>query len=49
MTSKETNTFNAIVVGSGMSDGWAAKELTERGRNIKHVTDYTRAMTKKTS
>jgi choline dehydrogenase-like flavoprotein len=27
----ETNTFDAIVVGSGMSGGWAAKELTEKG------------------
>ena len=27
----ETNSFDAIVVGSGMSGGWAAKELTEKG------------------
>jgi choline dehydrogenase-like flavoprotein len=48
-----TNTYDAIVIGSGISGGWAAKELTEnglktlmleRGRNIEHVKDYTSAM-----
>jgi choline dehydrogenase-like flavoprotein len=30
--SKE-NTYDAIVIGSGMTGGWAAKELTEKGLN----------------
>lgn len=29
--SKEENSFDAIVVGTGISGGWAAKELTEQG------------------
>ena len=46
------NVFDAIVIGSGISGGWAAKELTEkglttlmleRGENIEHVKDYTEA------
>jgi choline dehydrogenase-like flavoprotein len=48
-----SNSFDAIVVGSGMTGGWAAKELTElglktlvleRGRNIRHITDYPTAL-----
>ena len=27
----KTNTYEAIVIGSGISGGWAAKELTEKG------------------
>jgi choline dehydrogenase-like flavoprotein len=27
----KTNTYDAIVIGSGVSGGWAAKELTEKG------------------
>jgi choline dehydrogenase-like flavoprotein len=46
------NVFDAIVVGSGISGGWAAKELTEkgmktlmleRGRNVEHIKDYVNA------
>jgi glucoside 3-dehydrogenase (cytochrome c) catalytic subunit len=29
--SNKTNTYDAIVIGSGVSGGWAAKELTEKG------------------
>jgi choline dehydrogenase-like flavoprotein len=28
---KQKQTFDAIVIGSGISGGWAAKELTEKG------------------
>jgi choline dehydrogenase-like flavoprotein len=49
---KTSNSFDAIVVGSGISGGWAAKELCEkglktlvleRGRNVEHIKDYTTA------
>lgn len=47
-----SNVYDAIVIGSGISGGWAAKELTEkglktiileRGRNIEHIKDYVNA------
>jgi choline dehydrogenase-like flavoprotein len=28
------NTYDAIVVGSGISGGWAAKELCEKGLKV---------------
>jgi choline dehydrogenase-like flavoprotein len=28
------NTYDAIVIGSGISGGWAAKELTEKGMKV---------------
>ena len=43
------NTFDVIVIGSGISGGWAAKEfcekglktlVLERGRNVEHLSDY---------
>lgn len=43
------NTFDAIVIGSGISGGWAAKEfcekgiktlVLERGRDVEHIRDY---------
>lgn len=46
---KQSRTFDAIVIGSGMSGGWAAKEFCEkgfktlmldRGRDVQHIKDY---------
>lgn len=46
---EKANTFDAIVIGSGISGGWAAKEFTEkglktlvleRGRDVQHIKDY---------
>ncbi len=45
----DTREFDAIVIGSGMSGGWAAKELCdnglktlvlERGPEVRHLRDY---------
>jgi choline dehydrogenase-like flavoprotein len=47
--STKNNTFDAIVIGSGISGGWAAKEFTEkglktlvleRGKSVEHIKDY---------
>ena len=47
--SKKENSYDAIVIGSGISGGWAAKEfcekglntlVLERGREVKHIKDY---------
>jgi len=46
---KLLDTYDAIVIGSGISGGWAAMELCkkglktlllERGRDVQHLTDY---------
>ncbi len=50
---KNQNTYDAIVIGSGISGGIAAKELCEkglktlvleRGRDVKHIEDYPTAL-----
>lgn len=47
--SVKARTFDTIVIGTGISGGWAAKELTEkglktlvleRGKDVKHIVDY---------
>jgi choline dehydrogenase-like flavoprotein len=49
LKSQPNNTYDAIVVGSGISGGWAAKELCEkglktlvleRGPMVQHIKDY---------
>lgn len=49
LKAKQSTTYDAIVIGSGASGGWAAKELTEkglktlvleRGKMVKHIDDY---------
>ncbi|WP_392469828.1 GMC oxidoreductase [Sphingobacterium cellulitidis] len=47
--SEKNRSYDAIVIGSGISGGWSAKELCEkglkalvleRGRDVQHVKDY---------
>jgi len=49
MQDQEQIEYDAIVVGTGISGGWAAKELCEnglktlvleRGRMVEHIKDY---------
>ncbi len=49
LAARRQNAYDAIVIGSGISGGWAAKELCEkglktlvleRGRMVRHVQDY---------
>jgi choline dehydrogenase-like flavoprotein len=52
-TGAQAQTYDAIVIGSGISGGWAAKELCEaglrtlvleRGRPVEHLKDYPTAL-----
>src|SRR5690606_36638822 len=49
LQAKNQNTYDAIVIGSGASGGWAAKELCEKGlktlvlesgKELKHIEGY---------
>ncbi len=49
LTGAKANTYDVIVIGSGISGGWAAKEfcekgfktlVLERGRMVEHLKDY---------
>ena len=49
MSNNTDHHFDSIVIGAGMTGGWAAKEfcdnglktlLLERGRNVQHLKDY---------
>lgn len=53
LKAKAANTYDAIVIGSGISGGWSAKELCEkglkvlmleRGKQLEHIKDYTNAI-----
>ncbi len=53
LKSAKEHSYDAIVIGSGISGGWSAKELCEkglktllleRGRNVEHIRDYPTAM-----
>lgn len=53
LRARDAHSYDAIVVGSGISGGWAAKELTEkglrvllleRGRKVEHIAGYKTAM-----
>ncbi len=54
LNGQKENTYDVIVIGSGISGGWAAKEfcekglktlVLERGRMVEHIKDYPTANT----